>query len=114
MVTAESLTSWDCVLNFNFVQEIGYTLKLVKGQGESTNMFTISEVAQRAGIRSSAVRYYERQGILPPAVRRQNGYRSYNDNSIKLVLFTTRARSLGITLKEIKFLLNLIFAGQKP
>jgi len=77
-------------------------------------MFTIGEVAQRVGVRSSAVRYYERQGILPPAVRRQNGYRSYDDNSIRLALFTRRARSLGITLKEIKFLLNLIFAGQKP
>jgi DNA-binding transcriptional MerR regulator len=77
-------------------------------------MFTIGEVAQRVGVRSSTVRYYERRGILPPAVRRKNGYRSYTDKSIKLLLFTTRARSLGITLKEIKFLLNLILAGQKP
>ena len=77
-------------------------------------MFTIGEVAQRVGVRSSTVRYYERRGILPPAVRRKNGYRSYPDKSIKLLLFTTRARSLGITLKEIKFLLNLILAGQKP
>jgi len=76
-------------------------------------MFTIGEVARRVGVRSSTVRYYERRGILPPAVRRKNGYRSYNDKSIKLLLFTTRARSLGITLKEIKFLLNLIFAGQE-
>jgi DNA-binding transcriptional MerR regulator len=77
-------------------------------------MFTIGEVARRVGVHSSAVRYYERQGILPAAVRQENGYRSYNDNSIKLLLFTIRARSLGITLKEIKLLLNLIFAGQKP
>jgi DNA-binding transcriptional MerR regulator len=77
-------------------------------------MFTIGEVAQRVGVRSSTVRYYERRGILPPAVRRKNGYRSYTDKRIKLLLFTTRARSLGITLKEIKFLLNLILAGQKP
>jgi DNA-binding transcriptional MerR regulator len=77
-------------------------------------MFTIGEVAQRVGVRSSTVRYYERRGILPPAVRRKNGYRSYTDKRINLLLFTTRARSLGITLKEIKFLLNLILAGQKP
>jgi len=76
-------------------------------------MFTIGEVARRVGVRSSTVRYYERRGILPPAVRHKNGYRSYNDKSIKLLLFTTRARSLGMTLKEIKFLRNLIFAGQE-
>ena len=77
-------------------------------------MLTIGEVAQRVGVRSSTVRYYERRRIIPPAYRRQNGYRSYDDKSIKLLLFTMRARSLGITLKEIKSILDLIFTGQEP
>ena len=76
-------------------------------------MFRVGAVAQRVGIPSSAVRYYEKQGILPRAIRGQNGYRVYDDKSIKLLFFIKQARSLGITLKEIKFLLNLVFTGEE-
>ena len=77
-------------------------------------MLTIGKVARRVGIRPSAIRYYERQRILQPTVRGANGYRSYNDNAVKLLLFVKRAQSLGITLKEIKPLLNLASQGQQP
>jgi DNA-binding transcriptional MerR regulator len=77
-------------------------------------MFTIGKVARRVGIRASAIRYYERRGMLQPTVRGANGYRTYNDNAIKLLLFVKRAQALGITLKEIKPLLNLATQGQQP
>ena len=65
-------------------------------------MLTIGKVARRVGIRPSAIRYYERQGMLQPTVRGANGYRTYSDDAVKLLLFVKRAQSLGITLKEIK------------
>ena len=77
-------------------------------------MLTIGNVARRVGIRSSAIRYYETQGILGPAERRPNGYRIYNEDAVKLLLFVRRAQTLGITLKEVKPLLNLASQGQKP
>jgi MerR family transcriptional regulator, copper efflux regulator len=77
-------------------------------------MLTIGKVARRVGIRPSAIRYYERQDILQPTVRGANGYRTYSDNAIKLLLFLKRAQSLGITLKEIKPLLELATQGQRP
>src|SRR6266478_9773412 len=77
-------------------------------------MLTIGNVARRVGVRPSALRYYETRGILPPADRRPNGYRIYSDDAIKLLLFVRRAQSLGITLKEIKPLLNLASQGQQP
>ena len=77
-------------------------------------MLTIGKVARRVGIRSSAIRYYERQGMIQPAVRRVNGYRTYSDDAVKLLLFVKRAQSLGITLKEIKPLVNLASHGQQP
>jgi DNA-binding transcriptional MerR regulator len=77
-------------------------------------MFTIGKVARRVRIRPSAIRYYERQGILQPTVRGANGYRTYGDEAVKLLLFVKRAQSLGITLKEIKPLLNLATQGQQP
>ena len=77
-------------------------------------MLTIGNVACRVGVRPSALRYYEAQGILRPAERRPNGYRIYSDNAVNLLLFVKRAQSLGITLKEIKPLLNLASQGQRP
>ncbi len=77
-------------------------------------MLTIGKVARRVGIRPSAIRYYEKQDILQPTVRGANGYRTYSDEAVKLLLFVKRAQSLGITLKEIKPLLNLASQGQRP
>jgi len=77
-------------------------------------MLTIGQVARQVGIQPSAIRYYEAQGILYPATRHPNGYRVYTDNAVKLLLFVRRAQALGITLKEIKPLLDLATQGQRP
>jgi MerR family copper efflux transcriptional regulator len=77
-------------------------------------MFTIGNVARQVGVRPSALRYYEAQGILRPAARQANGYRMYSNDAVKLLLFVRRAQSLGITLKEIKPLLDLAAQGQQP
>ena len=77
-------------------------------------MLTIGLVARQVGVQPSAIRYYETQGILRPADRRQNGYRVYTDEAVRLLLFVRRAQALGITLKEIKPLLNLASQGQQP
>ena len=77
-------------------------------------MFTIGNVARQVGVRPSALRYYEAQGILRPAVRGANDYRFYSEDAVKLMLFVRRAQALGITLKEIKPLLTLVEQGQQP
>jgi len=77
-------------------------------------MLTIGNVARRVGVRPSALRYYEAQGILRPADRRPNGYRIYSNDAVRLLLFVKRSQALGITLREIKPLLDLAAEGQKP
>jgi MerR family transcriptional regulator, copper efflux regulator len=77
-------------------------------------MLTIGLVARQVGVRPSAIRYYEAQGILKPAARRANGYRMYTDDTVKLLLFIRRAQALGITLKEAKPLLDLAAQGEPP
>ena len=67
----------------------------------------IGEVARSVGVRTSAIRYYETQGIIQPALRSVNGYRFYRDDTVNLLGFVKRAQSLGLTLKEIKSLLKL-------
>jgi DNA-binding transcriptional MerR regulator len=52
--------------------------------------------------------------MFQPTLRGANGYRTYSDDAVKLLLFVKRAQSLGITLKEIKPLLNLTIEGQRP
>jgi len=77
-------------------------------------MLTIGNIARHVGVRPSAIRYYERQGIVRPAARGSNGYRIYDRDAVKMLLFLRRAQSLGITLKEIKPLLDLASQGQRP
>jgi MerR family transcriptional regulator, copper efflux regulator len=77
-------------------------------------MLTIGHVAGQVGVQPSAIRYYEAQGILKPAARQPNGYRIYNNDAVNLLLFVKRAQALGITLKEIKPLLNLATQGHQP
>ena len=70
-------------------------------------MMPIGAVARSVGVRASAIRYYESQGIIRPAARSLNGYRFYSDEAVNLLSFVKRAQSLGLTLKEIKSLLEL-------
>lgn len=77
-------------------------------------MLTIGNVAKRVGIRSSAIRYYEKQGLVRPAVRGANGYRFFGEDAVKMLLFVKRAQALGITLKEVKPLVMLASRGQRP
>ena len=67
----------------------------------------IGELAQRAGVRIDTVRYYERQGLLPPPLRQASGYRSYAPMDISRLRFVRRAKALGFTLEEIRELLAL-------
>jgi MerR family transcriptional regulator, redox-sensitive transcriptional activator SoxR len=63
----------------------------------------ISEVARRAGVRSSTLRYYEQIGILPPP-HRTSGQRRYDATVLNRLAVIERARQTGFTLAEIKTL----------
>lgn len=76
-------------------------------------MLTIGKVAKRAGLNASAIRYYERNNLLRPS-RLLNGYRVYDEDVIKVLRFLRQAQSLGITLKEVRQLLDLARDGQRP
>jgi DNA-binding transcriptional MerR regulator len=76
-------------------------------------MIKIGTVAKRTGLRTSAIRYYEAHGLLR-AQRMPNGYRVYDDDAIAALRFLRRAQTFGITLDEIKQLLELSGRGQQP
>ncbi len=62
----------------------------------------IGEVARRAGVSVKTIRYYERVGILAPATREPNGYRTYEPEALDRLAFTRAAQAVGLTLGEIR------------
>ena len=73
------------------------------------NHLAISDVARVFGLRTSAIRYYEQIGILPPAMRK-NGRRRYDKSVLFRLEVVQRARESGFTLEEIREL----FFGFQP
>lgn len=67
----------------------------------------IGEASAASGCHLETIRYYERIGLLPEAVRRGNGYRSYADCDVERLRFITRGRQLGFSLDEVRTLLKL-------
>ena len=66
---------------------------------------TIGEVARRAGVRPSALRYYESIGVLP-APKRVSGHRRYDDGVLELLAVVRVAQQAGFTVAEIRTLLH--------
>lgn len=64
---------------------------------------TIGEVAHRAGLRASAVRYYEDAGVLPPATR-VGGQRRYDETVLARLAVVRLAREAGCSVAEIRAL----------
>lgn len=61
----------------------------------------IGDVAQRSGLSTSRIRFYERHGLIPLAVRGENGYRNYSSDILETLNFIHQAQDLGFTLDEI-------------
>lgn len=66
---------------------------------------TIGEVAERAGIRTSAIRYYERVGLIPEA-ERVSGQRRYEDEVVRRLNLIAVAKEAGFSLDEVRTLLE--------
>jgi len=67
----------------------------------------IGAVAERSGVPPKTIRYYESIGLIGPAHRRPNGYRSYSAVDMRTLNFVKRARSLGFAVDEVRDLLDL-------
>ena len=70
-------------------------------------MLTIGKFAALAGTTPNTLRYYEREGLTPPAPKGENGYRAYPHHAARRVHFIRQAQQCGFTLAEIRKLLSL-------
>lgn len=67
----------------------------------------IGEVAKQSGVSTKTIRYYESIGVFPTPPRSSNGYRTYEPQAIDKLKFIRDAQSTGLSLTEIRSILEL-------
>jgi len=66
---------------------------------DDKDLLTIGEIARRAGLATSALRYYEGQGLVS-ATRTSGGQRRYRRNMLRRLAFIRAAQNVGLSLGE--------------
>lgn len=74
----------------------------------------IGELAEAAGTTTKALRFYEEAGLLPSPDRTGAGYRDYPPEIINRLAFIRRSQSAGLTLAQIREILQIRDGGQAP
>ena len=74
----------------------------------------IGELADRVGVPSRTVRFYERRGLMPNPNRTSSGYRVYSEDAVTRLRFIRHAQSAGLSLAEIKGVLDVRDEGAAP
>lgn len=74
----------------------------------------IGELAEAAGTTAKTLRFYEDRGLLPPAKRTPAGYRDYTPEAVTRIDFVHRGQAAGLTLAQIKQILDVRDHGQAP
>lgn len=73
--------------------------------------YTIDEVAELTGLSKHTLRYYEREGMLPPIAKATSGHRRYSDDDLGWVRFLQLLRGTGMPIREAKEFVALTWAG---
>ena len=79
----------------------------------SKDLLTVGQVADRSGFATSALRYYERMGLVA-ATRTSGGQRRYERNVLRRLAFVRAARNVGLSLEEVQQALSTLPRGRPP
>src|SRR5579875_1953353 len=79
----------------------------------SIDLLTVGEIARRSGFAESAIRYYERLGLLA-ATRTSGGQRRFERSMLRRLAFIRAARNIGLSLDEVAATLRSLPAGRTP
>ena len=80
---------------------------------QSTDLLPVGEIARRSGYADSAIRFYERLGLLT-ATRTSGGQRRFERSTLRRLAFIRAARNIGLSLDEIGAALASLPAGRTP
>jgi DNA-binding transcriptional MerR regulator len=76
-------------------------------------ILSISEAAAEAGVSLDTLRYYERAGLmLDPVARAESGHRRYSERDVRWVVFLTKVRRTGMSIRRMRDYAALVRAGQ--
>jgi DNA-binding transcriptional MerR regulator len=73
----------------------------------------ISQLSEETGLSIHTLRYYEKEGILPPVRRNENGTRVYDSDDIEWIKFACCLRDTGMTIAEMKKFAQLVIQGDE-
>lgn len=74
----------------------------------------IGEAAAASGMTTKTLRFYEASGLLPATERAANGYRDYGADITARLDFIRRSRTAGLTLAQIRDILQIRDVGEAP
>jgi MerR family redox-sensitive transcriptional activator SoxR len=77
------------------------------------DLLTIGEVAHRSGFSPSALRHYEREGLLR-ATRTSGGQRRYERSALRRLAVIRAARNIGVGLDDLREILQLLPDARTP
>ena len=69
-------------------------------------MLSVSKLAKKFGLSRATILYYEKEGLLEPALRASNGYRFYGEKEVERLRRITGYRSYGVPVSDIRELLE--------
>ncbi|QPC83419.1 MerR family transcriptional regulator [Phototrophicus methaneseepsis] len=73
----------------------------------SETTYSIKEVSEQVGWSIHMLRYYEKEGLLPPIARDDKGYRCYSEANLGLILFLERLRMTGMGISQMRVYVQL-------
>ena len=74
----------------------------------------IGELAERSGAPTKTIRFWESEGLLPEPERTASGYRDYDDTAVDRIGFIRQAQTAGLTLTQIRQILDVADDGNPP
>ncbi|VAV96476.1 hypothetical protein MNBD_ACTINO01-2016 [hydrothermal vent metagenome] len=74
----------------------------------------IGELASRNAVSTATVRYYEEIGLIDPPPRTASGYRDYDEDASSMLGFIRAAQGAGLSLEEIRTILEISKEGDAP
>jgi MerR family redox-sensitive transcriptional activator SoxR len=80
---------------------------------DRADLLTVSEVANRSGFAPSAIRFYEKEGLIQ-ASRTAGGQRRFERSMLRRLAFIRAARNVGLTLEEVAAVLAMLPGNRTP
>ena len=72
----------------------------------------IKEASEKTGVSSAAIRYYEKESLIPEIDRTEVGNRDIDDRIIRRITFVTQMRAAGMSIENLRRYIQLFDAQE--